>query len=582
MTAWLPLAALLLTAPAQAEAPGLKVLVLEPTGDAPAGVKTAVRATLVTEIANLDDFNAVSTQELAAVMGVEAEKQALGCNESSCLTDVAGALNADLVVVTQISALAETFLISVSAFSSATTSIVSAHQVRATGEVEIPFVITSGLEPLLSPLVAIADRKPLADALAARAAAVRDRDAGDGELKQAIGEAAKEAVEEKAAETGAAAGAAAGEEAAEVLLAKALRERAEVRFGPQSGPKVFMSQPTFAGVDASLRAGLVATMADAAQKEGLSVMTSDDVKDLLNRAADQAALGVDDSAENAKAFAALGDVMGVQHLVSVTFTGDRDDTLVQARLINAELAEVVNRREVRASRWGGSVPEAAKVAVRVVLAPVFGHLKGTLNLSVTEEGASVLVDDEIIATTPLEGPLELAGGTHVVGVTKDGFIRFQETVKITKGTALTRDVTLRPSPDFVTAHKVKAYTFGALTAGMALISVPFFVGAAAGVGGWAYMGYARAQAINEWNAKPSSERVDTIRDPTNPARTIPNPEYVAYQEQIALLEFAGTISSILAGVVVLIGAGTAVLAVAAAFFVEDPWKYDDLVAEPEE
>jgi hypothetical protein len=580
MTSLLILTALLVTAPAQgpAEADGLKVLVLEPTGDAPTGVKTAVRATLVTEIGGLDGFHAVSTQELAAVMGVEAEKQAFGCDESSCLTEVASALDADLVVVTQLSGLAGTFLISVSAFASSTTSIVSASQVRATTETEVPYVVVSGLEPLLSPLVSLGDRKALGDALAARAAVVRDRDTSPSELKQAIGEAAQEAVEEKAAETGAAA----GEKAAEALLAKALRERAEVRFGPQSGPKVFMSQPTFAGVDASLRAGLLATMAEAAQKEGLSVMTSDDVKDLLSRAADQASLGVDDNADNAKAFAALGDVMGVQHLVSVTFTRDREDTLVQARLINAELAEVVNRREVRASRWGGSVPEAAKVAIRVVLAPVFGHLKGTVNLSVTEEGASVLVDDEIIGTTPLEGPLDLPGGTHVIGVSKEGFIRFEETVKITKGTALTRDVTLRPSPDFVTAHKVKAYTFAALTSGMALLSVPFFLGAAAGVGGWVYTGVAAAQVTNDWNAKPAAERVDTIPDPNNPSLTVPNPEYVAFQQQLADFAFAGQISSIIGGLLVLVGAGAAVIAVATAFFIENPWKYDDLVAEPEE
>jgi hypothetical protein len=175
MTSLLTLTALLLVAPAQAEADtaGLKVLVLDATGDAPIGVKTAVRATLVTEIGNLEGFTAVSTQELAAVMGVEAEKQALGCDESSCLTEVASALDADLVVVTQISGLAGTFLISVSAFASATTSIVSASQVRATTETEVPYVVVTGLEPLLSPLVSLAERKPLADALAARAATVR-------------------------------------------------------------------------------------------------------------------------------------------------------------------------------------------------------------------------------------------------------------------------------------------------------------------------------------------------------------------------------------------------------------------------
>ncbi len=573
MTPLLTLTALLLTAPAQAEPAGLKVLVLDATGDAPIGVKTAVRATLVTEIGNLEGFTAVSTQELAAVMGVEAEKQALGCDESSCLTEVASALDADLVVVTQISGLAGTFLISVSAFASATTSIVSASQVRATTETEVPYVVVTGLEPLLSPLVSLAERKPLADALAARAATVRERDTSEGELKQAIGEAAKEAVEEKAAETGAAA----GEKAAEALLAKALRERAQVRFGPQSGPKVFMGQPSFAGVDASLKAGLLATMAEAAQKEGLSVMTSDDVKDLLNRASEQAALGVDDNADNAKAFAALGDVMGVQHLVSVTFTRDQEDTLVQARLINAELAEVVNRREVRASRWGGSLPEAAKVAIRVVLAPVFGHLKGTVSLSVTEEDASVRVDDEIIGTTPLQAPLTLPGGTHIISVTKDGFISFQETVQITKGTALTREVTLRPSEDFLNAYKLKAYSWLTLGTAMTAAAVPSVAAAAAGWGGYLYIFFVAIPELNKrYEGIP-----DMVVDPQT-GLAVRNPDLDLYAEQRSNLDLLA-ISSSAAGFAFLAGAVLGgVVATTAFIFLENPWKYDDLVAEPEE
>jgi hypothetical protein len=53
----------------------------------------------------------------------------------------------------------------------------------------------------------------------------------------------------------------------------------------------------------------------------------------------------------------------------------------------------------------------------------------------------------------LSAPLSLAGGHHLVEVRKQGFIRFAEAVKITKGSALRRDVVLRPSKDFLDAYR---------------------------------------------------------------------------------------------------------------------------------
>ena len=47
--------------------------------------------------------------------------------------------------------------------------------------------------------------------------------------------------------------------------------------------------------------------------------------------------------------------------------------------------------------------------------------------------AEILVDEEVVGTTPLENPLELSAGSHTVRVRRPGYTEFTEVVEIRRG-----------------------------------------------------------------------------------------------------------------------------------------------------
>jgi hypothetical protein len=81
------------------EAEPTRVLVLDfrDDGAGPELVQT-VRDTLVVHLSQKRSFEVLSSEDLRRVSDLEANKQALGCNESSCLAELAGAVGAGTVV----------------------------------------------------------------------------------------------------------------------------------------------------------------------------------------------------------------------------------------------------------------------------------------------------------------------------------------------------------------------------------------------------------------------------------------------------------------------------------------------------
>lgn len=102
----------LLCSPAQAPAPSVAVFTLQTAGS---GVdeKTAQALTgaIVSELRKQGAFSrVVSSSELEALMGFERQKQLLDCNASSCMTEIAGSLGVDFLVVGSIAKLASSWL----------------------------------------------------------------------------------------------------------------------------------------------------------------------------------------------------------------------------------------------------------------------------------------------------------------------------------------------------------------------------------------------------------------------------------------------------------------------------------------
>ena len=104
------------TAPAIVEA-APRILVLVPKGDTvDVEVRRAIAATLTVELGKTGRFTALSSSELAQLADLEADKQAAGCDSTSCLGEIAGALGARYVVVGDATQLGDLLVVNLSLF----------------------------------------------------------------------------------------------------------------------------------------------------------------------------------------------------------------------------------------------------------------------------------------------------------------------------------------------------------------------------------------------------------------------------------------------------------------------------------
>jgi hypothetical protein len=120
--------------------------------------------------------------------------------------------------------------------------------------------------------------------------------------------------------------------------------------------------------------------------------------------------------------------------------------------------------------------EAGPAAVKLVGKMLEGKQGSTLVTS-SEAGAAVKVDDTQVGTTPLPGPLKLAGGPHLVSVEKEGFTVSRREVKVVPDQLSEQHFTLVPSPDTIKEYESRAGSTRILawgTAGLAVVGVGLF------------------------------------------------------------------------------------------------------------
>src|SRR4051812_17891778 len=72
----------------------MAVLELAPAGEVDAAIARALTEAITTELAARGYFEPISSVEIQTLIGVDRQKQLLGCSEGSCLTEMAGALGA--------------------------------------------------------------------------------------------------------------------------------------------------------------------------------------------------------------------------------------------------------------------------------------------------------------------------------------------------------------------------------------------------------------------------------------------------------------------------------------------------------
>jgi hypothetical protein len=89
---------LLASAWAWADKPRLVVLDLTPGGGADPAVVNGFTEAMTNAISKAGYFEVSSSRDLQQLMGVERQRQLLGCSEGTCITELAGAVNARFVL----------------------------------------------------------------------------------------------------------------------------------------------------------------------------------------------------------------------------------------------------------------------------------------------------------------------------------------------------------------------------------------------------------------------------------------------------------------------------------------------------
>ena len=70
------------------------------------------------ELGQYDEYEAITSTDLRQMAALEAEKQSVGCSDSSCLAELAGAMGARYVIFGSVGKLGEKFILTLNLFDS--------------------------------------------------------------------------------------------------------------------------------------------------------------------------------------------------------------------------------------------------------------------------------------------------------------------------------------------------------------------------------------------------------------------------------------------------------------------------------
>lgn len=113
MRARLPLlVALLLTCAPAARAAQIVALELKAVGGVPPRLAEALSPLLVAELSRREGMSVVSQADVRALLELEADKALVGCSETSCMTDIASSLGAELLATSTLSKVGAEYVVS--------------------------------------------------------------------------------------------------------------------------------------------------------------------------------------------------------------------------------------------------------------------------------------------------------------------------------------------------------------------------------------------------------------------------------------------------------------------------------------
>ncbi len=230
-------------------------------------------------------------------------------------------------------------------------------------------------------------------------------------------------------------------------------------FGTTYKIKIAVMDLKGTGLPPELLTALSSTVPETIDALGpFKAISSQDIIQMLHYEAQQQVLGCTDEA----CWAQIGGTLGADFLVNGTITRVDEIAMVQLQLLNTMNTKVENRISREHQGPTSELFDTMRSAARALMQPILGQHSGELMVKVTEEGASISVNGTIVGVSPLGAPLTLAGGTHTIGVNKQGFIRFLQDVMVTDAGQATVEAQLMPSTEFIRTYQSNAGTMRTL------------------------------------------------------------------------------------------------------------------------
>lgn len=126
-----------------------RVLVLDPAPNDP-GVPNprTIGSLIAVELNKLEHFDVVTSADLKQLAQLEVERQSLGCTDTSCLSELAGAMGASLVVFGDVGKLGDLLIVNLSLFDSEKARSLGRVSVQTSSLEELPAKVSTALRGL--------------------------------------------------------------------------------------------------------------------------------------------------------------------------------------------------------------------------------------------------------------------------------------------------------------------------------------------------------------------------------------------------------------------------------------------------
>ncbi|MCA9659192.1 MAG: PEGA domain-containing protein [Myxococcales bacterium] len=201
-------------------------------------------------------------------------------------------------------------------------------------------------------------------------------------------------------------------------------------------------------IDDDAKAGLMSGLRDGLERGEFTIAPQNEVDVLADSPCDRQAC-----------YGKLRSELGVSHLVRATVKIENRDYTMQVELIDAENGTVVASSDDRCDICGleevGEMLSSQGALLRAKI-DAMGAGPAILVVDSKPSGATVMIDGEVVGTTPLER--SVIAGEHVLRVTADGYVAEEREVTFVPGVSESISLELSRA-----AGSKKGRLFGALS-----------------------------------------------------------------------------------------------------------------------